>query len=352
MANSVLEQYRISDLLEWFEKKRLILNPKFQRRNIWTKNAKVYLIDTILRQLPIPKIYMRTKIDLTTKTSYREIVDGQQRLRAIIEFANDRFSLTKRAKEFNGMSYSTLDKENQEIFLSYSIAVDQLINASDTDVLEVFARLNSYTLPLNAAELRHAKYQGDFKWAIHEESRKWKVLWEEYQIVSVRERLRMLDDSLMAEMFGIILQGVTDGGQIKINKLYDKYDPEFKEYLQVVDSIEKLLSYLVGELGEIITGTIASPPNFLMLFAAVAHALYGIPNGDMEELMPSRDENALSDLSIVKDNLGIINRVLELDEPDQAMQRFWYASKTTTHRISSRRIRFPVFYRALLPTMI
>jgi uncharacterized protein with ParB-like and HNH nuclease domain len=66
------------------EGKELILNPTFQRRSVWQPQAKVLLIDTILRKMPVPKVYMRTQINAKTKRSVREIVDGQQRLRAIL----------------------------------------------------------------------------------------------------------------------------------------------------------------------------------------------------------------------------------------------------------------------------
>ena len=87
----------------------------------------VFLVDTILRRLPMPKVFMRTKVDLTTKQSYREIVDGQQQLRAIVDFANDKIVLSDRAGDLAGLKYSTLPADLQETFLSYAIAVDQLI---------------------------------------------------------------------------------------------------------------------------------------------------------------------------------------------------------------------------------
>ena len=64
MATSTLEQYRIADFIDWHAKKLLVLNPEFQRRDVWTTSAKILLIDTILRQLPIPKVYFRTRIDV------------------------------------------------------------------------------------------------------------------------------------------------------------------------------------------------------------------------------------------------------------------------------------------------
>jgi hypothetical protein len=349
MATSVLEQYRISDLIDWFNRKQLKLNPHFQRRNVWSDSARVFLIDTVLRRLPMPKIFMRTKVDLTTKQSYRELVDGQQRVRAIVEFAQDKFTLNHRAGEFAGLNYSTLAPEQQEAFLSYPIAVDQLINASDNDVLEIFARLNSYNISLNAPELRHAQFQGDFKWAVHKASREWAVLWEKYKVVSVRARLRMLDDSLMSEMFGIILEGVRDGGQNAITKLYRKYDAAFPER-KTVKGVDTVLTRISDEFGDVLLDSaISNAPHFLMLFAAVAHSIIGIPEGDMGPDMPRRDATALSKPNIAKQNLEILNEVLEAQEPVPNMLDFWTASASSTQRIRSRRVRFPVYWRALLP---
>ena len=249
---SILEQYRVSDFLEWHQKKALTLNPDFQRGDVWSPAAKTFLIDTILRQLPIPKVYLRTRVDVVTKKSIREVVDGQQRLRAILSFAEDGFALSKRASEYAGKKYSTLTPSEQENFLSYAIAVDQLLNASTDDVLEVFARLNSYTVTLNAPEKRHGRYQGDFKWAIRNASRAWAGFWEEFDVLSVKERVRMMDDSLTAEMFGVLLEGVKDGGQPKIDALYKKYDSGFKA--ETVPDFNKVMGKIKTDYAPFLKG--------------------------------------------------------------------------------------------------
>lgn len=69
--------YSIKDFVEWDAAGQLELNPRFQRRPVWTDKAKSFLIDTILRGKPIPKVFIRQKINVTTKTSTREVVDGQ-----------------------------------------------------------------------------------------------------------------------------------------------------------------------------------------------------------------------------------------------------------------------------------
>ena len=94
------DQYPISDILAWMKDKTLVLNTDFQRRSVWPPSARVFLIDTILRDCPMPNIYIRTKTDLKTRRGYREVVDGQQRLRAINDFASDRLQLSNRVKEF------------------------------------------------------------------------------------------------------------------------------------------------------------------------------------------------------------------------------------------------------------
>ncbi|WP_058187074.1 DUF262 domain-containing protein [Terracidiphilus gabretensis] len=343
---SILEQYRVSDFLEWHQKKALILNPDFQRGDVWSPAAKTFLIDTILRQLPIPKVYLRTRVDVVTKKSIREVVDGQQRLRAIMSFAEDGFALSKRASEFAGKKYSTLTPEQQESFLGYAIAVDQLLNASTDDVLEVFARLNSYTVTLNAPEKRHGKYQGEFKWAVRNASRAWASFWEEFDVLSVRERVRMMDDSLTAEMFGVLLEGVKDGGQPKIDTLYNKYDSGFDA--QTVPNFNAVMSKIRDAYGPFLKGTsIMNPAPLLMLFSAVAYSMVGIPSGDIKPTEVLERKVLNPNIEQVQDNLLTLASVTSgADEPPEPFVAFWKA-RDFAHKIASRRVRFPEFVRAL-----
>jgi len=345
---SLLEQYRISDFLDWHREKRLELNPDFQRGSVWSPAARTFLIDTILRQLPVPKVYLRTRIDVSTKKSVREVVDGQQRLRAIIDFSEDKFSLSKRALEFAGKRYSDLTEAEQENFLSYPLAVDQLVNASVDDVLEVFARLNSYQVSLNDPEKRHAKWQGEFKWAIRSASRRWAEFWETYKILTVRERVRMLDDSLTAEMVGILLDGIKDGGQPKINALYKAYDTSFDA--ESIKKLDKTLQFLADNLAEQLIGTpILNPPHLLMLFGALAFILVGIPQGELtEEEFTRYPRTMATNIDRVRDNLLSLAAIIASDdEPAAPYSEFWKTSRSSTQRIASRRVRFQAYVRAL-----
>src|SRR5207245_8235487 len=78
--------YRIADFVQWNNRDELRLSPQFQRRPVWLPKARSYLIDTIIRGLPVPPIYVRELIDARSQRVTREVIDGQQRLRAVLDF--------------------------------------------------------------------------------------------------------------------------------------------------------------------------------------------------------------------------------------------------------------------------
>ncbi|MFF2537791.1 DUF262 domain-containing protein [Streptomyces cyaneofuscatus] len=346
-TDSILEQFRVHDFLSWHEAGSLILNPDFQRREVWRPEAKIYLIDSILRRMPIPKVYIRTVVDPRTRKSKREVVDGQQRLRAIIQFAEDGFTLTRRTGEFSGLQYSTMPEELQQEFLTYPIAVDTLQTASDSDVLEVFARLNSYTVSLNSAEKRHAKYQTAFKWAVHEAARDWKALWEDLNIISGRDRLRMGDDSLMAEMFSVVMKGVTDGGSVAIDRLYAENDDDFQQEDAVRSILDQALNSIVTNHGSLIASTqLKRSPQFLMLFAAFCHGLQGLKQGDVPFDLPPGGRGLRASAQ-VESSLTSLAAALAEGATTGDYAAFVHASGVSTQRISTRSVRLEHYINAV-----
>src|SRR5437867_2369568 len=79
-----------SQAISWFkdrlEEEKLVFKPPFQRNPVWVDKHKAYLIDTVIRGLPVPEIYIQKETDDKGETVY-SIVDGQQRVRALLEFA-------------------------------------------------------------------------------------------------------------------------------------------------------------------------------------------------------------------------------------------------------------------------
>ena len=213
---------------------------------------------------------------------------------------------------------------------------------------------------MNRQELRHGKYQGVkykgvFRQAVIGTAERWEILWSKFQVVSVRGRVRLLHHELVAQLFGVILDGVTDGGQPKIDRLYERYDSRISEDEE--ERFDRVCQYIVDHFSEVLRTKLGPGPHFMMLFAAVAHALFGIPAGDMHGRnpgLPERNKKALSDPSAAATNLLSLSDIFDMsaDEVPARLASFKVAISGTTQRIRSRSVRFSTLYRALMPDPI
>jgi len=114
------------------------------------------------------------------------------------------------------------------------------------------------------------------------------------------------------------------------------------------------MGYICDNMGDLLNTPLSRPPQFMMLFAAIAHACFGIPDGDVGDIMPARDERALSNIEIAKTNLQLLVGVLEADEEDiqERFSPYLLASAGSTQRIKTRKVRFQFMYNALFPESI
>lgn len=137
--------------------------PDYQRPAVWSRKQKQLLMDTILRNYDIPKFYWR-KVSRSDGTQF-EVIDGQQRLRAIWEFETNEYPLASDADPINGVAiagkrYSDLPLEVSEIFDIYSIDVIVVTDAETADhedeVRDMFLRLQNGTT-LKSQEKRNAR---------------------------------------------------------------------------------------------------------------------------------------------------------------------------------------------------
>ncbi|MCQ9615875.1 DUF262 domain-containing protein [Paenalcaligenes niemegkensis] len=349
---STPQTYTVSDFIEWHKKKQLNLSPEFQRGSVWTSSAKVFLVDTILNDLPMPQVFFRTKIDATTQTMTREVVDGQQRLRTILEFASGKLRLSSKSPQFKGKTYTDLDVSDQEVFLSYKIPCVQLINADNSMVLEIFARLNSYSVKVTPAELRHAEYNEPIKWAIYDAAREWTYLWNNLGIISVRESVRMKNVSLMAEFFMTLDLGFGDGGEPLITKFYKSKKTESEEYFTPIrNKIDIVLKDIIKNFESDFSETIFfDSPNFLVLFAAVTYLKYGFPDTRITvgvEQHKGKGINWEKAIEILTNISQEFESEHNNEDADGRYAEFINASKSTTHRISSRKPRFQLLVNEL-----
>jgi len=152
------------------EKELINTAPEYQRQGgVWTLEKKQLLIDSILNDYDIPKLYFHALNAQQKKESGYNfdyaIIDGRQRIEAIWEFIEGDFPLSEDF-EYQGdsnikaakLTYPDLAKEYPKIkirFDSYTLPVI-LVEAEDVDLIEdMFSRLNE-AVPLNSAEKRNS----------------------------------------------------------------------------------------------------------------------------------------------------------------------------------------------------
>jgi len=104
-------------------KGRVDTNPDFQRPAVWSRSQKQLLIDTILRGYDVPKFYWRKT---GTKPDTYDVVDGQQRLRAIWEYQAGEFALPRDMDDIDGdkvagLKYESLPDDLRMAFDMYSL---------------------------------------------------------------------------------------------------------------------------------------------------------------------------------------------------------------------------------------
>lgn len=271
-------EYSIRELYESYNRKEIVLSPKFQRRPVWEYKAKSYLVDSILKGLPIPRIFIREKTNLDM-TAIREIVDGQQRLKTIFDFINDGFKVNKIHNAQNGGKlFSELDDDVKKDFLKYPISAVMFIDLDDNTIFDIFARLNTYSVKLNNQELLNSQFFGLFKRLVYSLSQEYRNFWVESHILSIKNISRMEDAKLVSDLLSVIVNKKIDSNSFELNKkLYAKYDDEFDEYevieqrfKSVIDTISKIYG------NSIIQTNYTKLPLFYSLFLVIYHINFSL----------------------------------------------------------------------------
>src|SRR5713101_2740959 len=107
---------------------QLELAPEFQRLSVWPPAAKAYLIDTIIEDKPIPLMFLQKVVSMQTGRQGFAVIDGQQRLRAIFDFIEDKYRLTqspRRSAHFN-KKFSELPGSVKDRIRNYDLPVQEL----------------------------------------------------------------------------------------------------------------------------------------------------------------------------------------------------------------------------------
>jgi hypothetical protein len=153
----------VQALMDQIEGKTIFLRPlsdrpTFQRRYVWSNTLASRLIESILLNVPIPPCYLSQNEEFEL-----DVIDGQQRLYSIYRFLNNQFALSglEVLTELNALRFHKIPSKLQRKLKTHTLRCILITNESHPEIkFDVFQRLNTNTVPLNAQELRNCIYRG------------------------------------------------------------------------------------------------------------------------------------------------------------------------------------------------
>lgn len=312
----------IQDIINLNKQEELNLNPWYQRRSVWTDGQKSYLINTLFERKPIPAIYIRHSLDFELGKSIKEVVDGQQRSRAIIAYCNNEFSAIHPDTQ-KRIKFDDLNKTQKQNFLLTPIPVGYLQGANDSDVIDIFARINSVSKSLNSQEKRNANYSGDFKQFIIKQSVLRLEFWRNYNIFTPSDISRMVEVQFMSDVVINLIDGLSAYSSTKMDNYYKKYDLDFPQANNINDKLNKIFDNLISINPDTIKNTIFSRSPLLYSLIVVLDELGNI------------------NLKKIEKGIYEIDTIFQSDNESKNTEdiNFHSASSATTQSIQNRIIR-------------
>lgn len=165
----VRQTWSILEIYQKIKEGKLILNPDYQRREIWGDDKKTAFIESIFMEIMIPPIYV-VEIpgdNLLDENKY-EVVDGKQRLTAIKHFLEGKLVLKDKGLEYyndlfknkNFNEIKDIDPEKISTVLSSILDIYVITsNSPEFTKYDIFARLNRGAEKLKVNEIRRAIYR-------------------------------------------------------------------------------------------------------------------------------------------------------------------------------------------------
>jgi hypothetical protein len=327
-----------------FQKGTLVLQPKYQRNPIWSIGQKCFLIDSLISGCPIPQVYINIKTEGSgreKKTIY-EVVDGQQRLRSILEFVGEEWVLIATAakaypvseeyKPHIGKNYSELPERVQNSIWDYPLAVQEIRGWGDAEIRAMFRRLNYVNERLNKQELRHSQYFGEFNEAVEQLAKD--TFWDDIHLFSRRDSQRMKDVEFVSELFVIVVDGVQDQ-QHTLDKFYADYDVVFPRKSRYMSTFHQVTESLKTIKDVILESRFGRKSDFYAIFAAA--------------LELNRGSNVAVDLSKKKKKLIDLSTALDAD-PDTLSgvpQRYYTNVIEGANKLTKRKARTEILLEVL-----
>ncbi len=223
---------------------KLKIDTNYQRRKVWNIQDKVRLIETIIMELVMPEVFFWTASrNAETGEAITHIVDGQQRINAIVDFVNGEFNLNEKhllneevKRDYGNLFFKDLNTDIKNKIWEYPISVVKIDSACTLEqITDMFFRLNLTNYNLNPQEKRNSK-MSDF--GDKSEALSTLDFWKNKKLFSSNDAKRMKDVEYCCAIYILANEGIVDqtNGK-KINDYYDDYKDSFDEDNVLTDKI-------------------------------------------------------------------------------------------------------------------
>lgn len=187
----------VQTLLDQWHAEALIL-PETQREYVWDNARASRLIESLLLNIPIPVLYFAETADAKW-----EIIDGHQRIRSVVRYADNEFALSSLVvlAELKRLRFHQLPEREQRFLKTRTMrAVVISAESHENMKFEIFERLNTGAISLTAQELRNSIFRGPLNRLLHDLARE--TLFRE-AIGTKYPRGRMVDEELILRFFAM-----------------------------------------------------------------------------------------------------------------------------------------------------
>jgi hypothetical protein len=332
------ESLLISEVFQDNANGNLNINPWYQRRAVWSAPQKAYLVNTLFEQKPVPTIYVRHVVDIDAERSIKEIVDGQQRVRAILDFRADSFAARHPDHAGRRLRYSDLTRTEKQRFLSSKLSVGYLIEADDADVIEIFGRINSISKTLNPQEKRNALFSGDFKQFTLTRASELLPFWRSTQLFSDTDISRMMEVQFVSDLVYNMLEGLKDFSSPALTRIYGRYDVEFPGEKNIADRWASLFSRVTRIPPELFGRTVFKSYQ-------VAFSLFYLIDNTRDRNWSPQDIATL--MRRADDRMTDLMLSMQITDQERELLQSFHGGNL--HRIRTRQIR-DTYLRTLLAT--
>lgn len=202
----------ILDLQNLYDHGHLNLEPGFQRQSVWTERDRAKLIDSILRNYPLPAIFLYKRQE--DGDLVYDVIDGKQRLESIFMFTGlmrGKFWTRTQLPETDSVGWvdwaSLKRNGNQHLITGYEIPVIE-VDGEMGDIVSVFVRINSTGKALTQQEKRHARYcNSPFLKEASRLANRFEHYFTQNGIFSAGQLSRMKHVELICELMLSLIQG-------------------------------------------------------------------------------------------------------------------------------------------------